>query len=102
MKLKTYKEYLEMTTEEIEERLAPIRAMQAKMQAELEIAKLDEKIITLESEITSLCTKNPIAYDRIINKQDEMQLVERRRNQFNKIIGQLFYGEPLGIGSLLV
>lgn len=91
MKLKTYKEYLAMTTEKIEEMLAPVRAMQAQKQAELEIAKLDEKIITLESEITSLCTQNPIPFDRIIYKQDEMQLAERRRKQFKEIIDQLFY-----------
>jgi len=90
MKLKTYKEYLKMTKEKIEETLAPIRAMQARKQAELEMAKLDEKIVTLKSEITTLCTQNPIPFDRIIYKQDEMKLAERRRKQFQEIIGQLF------------
>lgn len=90
MKLKTYKEYLKMTKEKIEETLAPIRAMQARKQAELEMAKLDEKIVTLESEITTLCTQNPIPFDKIINKQDEMKLSERRRKQFKEIIDQLF------------
>ena len=89
MKLRTYKEYLKMTKEKIEETLAPIRALQARKQAELEMAKLDEKIITLESEITSLCTQNRILFDRIINKQDEMKLAERRRKPFKEIIDQL-------------
>lgn len=90
MALPKYKDILRMTKEKIDEALAPVRSLQAKKQAELEMAKLDEKIITLESEITSLCTKNPIPFDTIIKKQDEMALSERKKKQFQLIIDQLF------------
>jgi len=90
MKLPKYKDILKMTKEKITESLAPIRAIQAKRQAELEMAKLDEKIITLETEINALCCENPLPFDKIIHKQDEVGLQERKRKQFSKIIEELF------------
>ena len=90
MKLPRYKDVLKMTKEKIDETLAPVRARQAKKQAELEVAKLDERILTMESEITKLCTENPIPFERLIDKQDAMKLAERRRKQFGTIIEQLF------------
>ena len=90
MKLTPYKNILKYSKEKIQEVCAPIRAKQAKMQAELEMAKLDEKIVTLEQEITEICTEHPIDFDKLIDKQDEVGLLERRKKQFSKIVEELF------------
>ena len=54
MKLKPYKEILKMAKEMIDETLAPVRAMRAKKQAELEVAKMDEKIATHEAKFLTM------------------------------------------------
>jgi hypothetical protein len=56
MQLTPYEKVLTMTKELIDAALAPVRSNAAKKQAELEMAKLDERIATIESEINSLCS----------------------------------------------
>jgi hypothetical protein len=90
MKLTPYKKMLKFTKEKIDDALAPIRANQAKKSAELEIAKLEEKIATLESSIQEICTEHPLNFDRLISKQDDLALMERRKKQLEKIIKELF------------
>ena len=90
MKLLPYKEILKYGKEKIQDALAPIRALQAKKQAELEMAKLDEKIATFESEITEMASKHPIDFEELVDKQDELALLERRKKRFHKIIEELF------------
>jgi murein L,D-transpeptidase YafK len=90
MKLKPYKEMLKMAKEKIDESLAPVRAYRAKKQAELEIAKLDEKMATKEAFIHELCTEKEIDFKKILDAQDEYALMERRKKQFLKVIDELF------------
>ena len=90
MKLPSYKSVLKLGKEKIQESLAPIRALQAKKQAELEIAKLDEKIATAEAEIHEICSEHPLNFNKLIEAQDELALTERRKEQFKKIIDELF------------
>ncbi len=90
MKLTPYKKLLVLTKEVIDATLAPVRARAAKKQAELETAKLDEKIATLESEITQECSKKDLNFDNIIRKMDDLALAERRKAQFEKITNELF------------
>jgi hypothetical protein len=90
MKLKPYKEILKMAKEAVDECLAPVRAMRAKKQAELEVAKMDEKIATHEAKIQEICTEKDINFDKLISAQDELALMERRKKQFAKIIEELF------------
>ena len=90
MEIPRYKELLKMTKEKIDETLAPVRAKQAQKQAELEMAKLEENVLTLESEILKLCAETPIPFDEIIDNLDKMQLIERQKKQLSKIIEQLF------------
>lgn len=90
MKLKSYKEYLKMGKEEIEHTLAPMRANKAKKQAELEIAKMEEKIASAEQKINELCTKQELDFNAIISAQDELCLMERRKKQLEKIIEDMF------------
>ena len=52
-----------MAKEAVDECLAPVRAMRAKKQAELEVAKMDEKIATHEAKISEICTEKEINFD---------------------------------------
>lgn len=90
MKLTPYKTLLTMGKEALDATLAPVRAYSAKKKAELEQAKLDERIATLETELTDTCASKDLNFDRVIEKLDEIDLAQRRRNQFGLIIAQLF------------
>lgn len=90
MKLTPYQTLLTMGKEAINAALAPVRARSAKKKAELEIAKLEERVATLDSEMNTLCSEKDINFDRIIDKLDDIALVERRKTQFEKIIAEMF------------
>lgn len=90
MKLKPYKEMLKWSKEKVDEALAPIRAIKAKKQAELEIAKLEEKIATLEAKINEVCIEKDIDFNFLIERLDDLALLERKKKQFIKIIDELF------------
>lgn len=79
-----------MAKETVDATLAPVRSRAAQKQAELEMAKLDEKIATLESEINQECSKKDLNFDAIIRKLDDLALAERRKGQFEKIVKELF------------
>jgi hypothetical protein len=89
-KLTAYKKLLVMGKEAIDAALAPVRANSAKKKAELEVAKLEERVATLDTELTTLCSLQDINFDRIIDKLDEIALAERRMKQFTRIIEELF------------
>jgi hypothetical protein len=90
MKLPIYKEVLKMGKEKVNEGLAPIRAMRAKKQAELEMAKLDEIIATEEAEIHELCSQKEVNFAGLIEKQDKVGLTERKKKQYQKILDEMF------------
>ena len=90
MKLQPYKKYLTMTKEKIDEALAIPRAVKAECQAELKIAEIEEEMATLEAQVNELCTQKDLNFDLIIRTQDRHALLERRKAQFVKIIGELF------------
>jgi len=90
MKLKSYKEYLRMTSDAIKQTLVPVRVIKAQKQAELKIAELDEKIASKEAYINELCTKDELNFDAIINAQDECALLERKKKQLEILIAELF------------
>jgi len=90
MKLTPYAELIKMGKEAINEALAPVRANSAKKKAELEVAKLEERTATLESELNGLCAEKELNFNRIIDKLDEIDLTERRRKQMNKILSEMF------------
>lgn len=89
-KIKPLKEVLAMSKDALQATLAPIRARKIKSQAETEMARLDERLVTLESQITEECSKETIDFDSIIKKLDEYGLTERRQKQFKKILEDLF------------
>jgi hypothetical protein len=90
MKLIPYKDLLKLTKEKIDSTLAPIRANQAKKQCELEIAVVEEKIATLESDIQELCSKHPLEIRAVADKLDQLALQERYKKQITKVIDELF------------
>ncbi len=92
MKLTPYRKLLTMAKEAVDAALAPVRANAAKKSAELEIAKLDERIATLQSEVDCACAKKPdeLNFETIIKKLDDLALAERRRKQFEKIVNEMF------------
>lgn len=89
-KLTPYKKLLTMAKEAVDATLAPVRANAAKKQAELEIAKLEERSATLQSELDGLCATRELNFSRIIDKLDEIDLTERRKKQFIKIVAEMF------------
>lgn len=89
-KMKPMKEILAMTQQAIDETLAPFRARSIKAKAELELAKLDEELITLERAIHEECAKKEINFDAIITKMDKYELLERRRKQLAGVVDALF------------
>jgi len=88
--LTPYKKLLTMAAEAIDSTLAPVRAHSAKKKAELEMAKLDERIATLESQLTKSCSEKDLSFDTIIDKLDDIALAERRKAQFEKIVKEMF------------
>lgn len=90
MKLKPYKELIALSKEKLDEALAPIRARQVKTQAELEMAKIDEQLMTTEASMQELCAQKQIDFPRLLRLMDEVALAERRKKQYSKILGELF------------
>lgn len=90
MQLKPLKEILAMTKEKIDEALAPVRARQIKAKAELEVAKLQEKLMTLEREIQEACVKKDIDFTIVLSKMDEFDLTTRKVKQFDQLVADLF------------
>lgn len=90
MKLRPYKEIIAMSKEKLDEALAPIRARQVKGQAELEMAKLDESLISTEARIQELCAQKQVNFPELLRLMDEHALAERRKKQYGQILGDLF------------
>ena len=81
---------IKLTKEGIDKALAPIRCRQVKSQADLEMAKIDEKIITLEAKVQEMCVEKTIDFDSLLRKLDEIAILERRQKQYLKVLSELF------------
>jgi hypothetical protein len=90
MKLKPFAELIGATKEAVAKALAPMRARKVKAKAEQEMAKLDERIVCLESEVQEECAKEDINFDTLMKKLDEAALIERRQKQYKKVLAELF------------
>lgn len=89
-KLKSFKELVSMTKEKLDETLVPLRVRAAKAKAESEVIKLEEAMITLETQINEHCAKKELDFNRIGDLMDEYDLKERRLKQINELVGALF------------
>jgi hypothetical protein len=90
MKLKPFAEIISMSKYKLSEALAPIRARKVRSQAELEMAKLDDELIRLESDIQEQCAKEDINFPSLLDKLDKVALLERRKTQYESVLAQLF------------
>ena len=90
MKLTAYSKLIVMSKEAVDKTLAPVRARSQKKKAELEVLKLEEAVTKIEQEVTELCSKQELDFNKIIDKLDEQELAQRRREQFEEVIKQLF------------
>ena len=79
-----------MTKEAVDKSLIPLRTKTMKKKAELEVAKLDEEIATLQANLNQACSQKELNFEDIINRMDELELKERRIKQLNDIVEQLF------------
>ena len=92
MKLVSYKDALKLGKEKLKETLIPLRVNRAKKQAELEMCKLEEQIAVKESTLQEECCKEEINFSRIIEMQDALGLLIRKRGQYQKIVEEMFPG----------
>lgn len=90
MKLTVYEKVLTFAKEKIQEAMAPVRAREMKKKAELEMAKIDGRMIEQEGKIQEMASTYPIDYDRMIGAIDELALLERRKKQFARIVEEMF------------
>lgn len=90
MKLKPFAEIIALSKEKLAESLAPIRARKVRSQAELEMAKLDDELVRLEADVQEQCAKEDIHFPNLLDKLDKVALLERRRSQYEEVLGQLF------------
>lgn len=90
MKLTPFAEALKMGKEKLGKTLVPVKVNRAKKQAELEMCKLDEQIATQEAKIHELCTSEDVNFPSIIDAQDKLALLERKRKQYQKILDEMF------------
>lgn len=90
MKLKPFAEIIALSKEKLAESLAPVRARKVRSQAELEMAKLDDEIIRLEADVQEQCSKEDINFPTLLDKLDKVALLERRKEQYEQVLAQLF------------
>lgn len=90
MKLKPFAELISLSKEKLNEALAPIRARQVKAKADLEITQIDTRLLSHETEIQEMCAGKDINLPALIDKLDEVALLERRKAKFAEVIAQLF------------
>ena len=93
MKLIPFRKALQMTKAAIDEALIPIRVSQAKKQGEMEMLKIDEQLLQKEVKLQEATVTHPINYDKIIELIDDIDMLTMRKEQFGKIISELFEDE---------
>lgn len=94
MQLKPFKEIVAYSKEKITEVMAAPRARRLKAQAESELSDLDIEIITLEGKIEESFMQEEsyknFSFKSLIEQLDRLALLERRKKQYAKVLGQLF------------
>jgi hypothetical protein len=90
MALMKYKDILALAKEKIAEAKAPLRAREMRKKAELEVCKLESILADREQKIQELSSQYPIDFDRLLDAIDDLELTQRRKEQFEKVINDLF------------
>lgn len=90
MSLMKYKDVLALCKEKIDMMMVPLRVSQMRKEGELEICKIDLEIAAQEQHIQEHTSEFPIDFNCIIESLDELELLKRRKEQFEKVIAELF------------
>ncbi len=90
MALIKYKDVLILCKDKIKEALAPLRAREMKKKAELEVCKIDSQIAEKEQKIQEIASEYPIDFHKMIDAIDDLDLIKRRKEQFEQIIDEMF------------
>jgi hypothetical protein len=90
MNLKPFKDLIGLSKEKLNEALAPIRARQVKAKADLEISQIETNLLSLETKVQEMCAEKDINLPALLDKLDEIALLERRKEKFADIVVQLF------------
>ena len=90
MSLIKYKDFLTLCKEKMAEAVAPLRVREMRKKAELELCKLESSIAEKEQSIHELGSSYPVYFDALIDAIDELDLTIRRKEQFEKIISEMF------------
>lgn len=93
MALLKYKDVLVLCKDKIKEAMAPLRAREMKKKAELEVCKIESDIAEKEQKIQELASQYPIDFHKMIDAIDELDLIKRRKEQFDEIIEEMFGDE---------
>lgn len=90
LKIKSFKELLEMGKEKLEETLIPLRVRAAKAKAETSKVKLETDLVALEAQIHTACAAKEPDFEKIADLLDDYDLKERRLKQITMVVEQLF------------
>lgn len=90
MALLKYKDVLILCKEKIKEAMAPLRAREMRKKGELEIAKLESRIAEKEQFVQECASTYPVDFDKLLDSIDDLALTQRRKDQFEKILGEMF------------
>lgn len=93
MSLMKYKDVLALCKEKINESKAPLRAKEMRKKAELEVCKLESILADREQKIQELSSEYPIKFDELLDAIDELELTQRRKEQFERVITEMFGNE---------
>jgi hypothetical protein len=90
MQIKPYHELLKMTDQQIDAEMAPIREKEARAKADQKLSECARNILTKQREVTKFCTDKEIDFDKIADALDDIEMAERRKEQIEGIVNQLF------------
>ena len=90
---KTRKELLRLAEAGIKEVKLPFKLRKEEKQLESWVLDYEEKVATLEAEITELKCEEKLDVDKILDKVDDMELAQRRLKQGQELTIELFEGK---------
>ena len=90
MSLMKYKDMLVLCKEKINEAKAPLRAREMRKKAELEVCKLESVLADREQKINELSSEYPVKFNVLLDAIDELELTQRRKEQFERVITEMF------------
>jgi hypothetical protein len=90
MKLKPYKDLVALSKEKLDEAMVPIRVRSLKAKADMKIAELDSELLTKEQRVHELCAQKDVNLESVADLLDDIDLLERRKEQLTEIVAQLF------------